>query len=171
MIKTIFEYAVLFVVMVLVQVICSHICLFGIAIPLIFIYFIIRLPLNLSVNWVMTLAFSIGLIIDMFNNTQGMNALACTTIAVLRFPIFSLYFSREEDLAHPIPSISTLGIGIYLKYLLSIVFVFCTLLFLIQSFSLHDIHLTLFRIVGSTILTTLLLFGIDSLYSTREKRL
>lgn len=51
------------------------------------------------------------------------------------------------------------------------VFVFCSLLFLIQSFSLNDMQLTIERIIGSTILTTLLLFGIDSLVSAREKRL
>lgn len=171
MIRSILEFAGLFIVLVLVQVICSHICIFGIAVPLIFIYFIVRLPINLSVNWVMTLAFILGLIIDTFNNTQGMNALACTIAAVLRKPIFSLYFSREDDLSHPIPSIKTLGTVIYIKYLLSMVFVFCSLLFLIQSFSLNDMQLTIERIIGSTILTTLLLFGIDSLVSASEKRL
>lgn len=171
MIRNILEFTGLFIAMTLLQVICSHICIFGIAVPLIFIYFIVRLPINLSVNWVMTLAFILGLIIDTFNNTQGMNALSCTLIAALRKPIFSLYFSREDDLTHPIPSIKSLGTAIYIKYLLSIVFVFCSLLFLIQSFSLNDIQLTLGRILGSTILTTLLLFGIDSLVSAREKRL
>ena len=158
--------------MVLVQVICNHICIFGVAIPLIYIYFIVRLPINLSVNWAMTFAFLLGLTIDIFSNTQGMNALACTVTAALRRPVFSLYFAREDDLANPIPSIRTLGSGIYIKYLLSIVLLFNIMLFLIQSFTLADIRITILRIIASTILTTFLLFGIDSLDNTkREKRL
>ena len=172
MIKTILQFALLYVIMVLVQVICNHICIFGVAIPLIYIYFIVRLPINLSVNWAMTFAFLLGLTIDIFNNTQGMNALACTVTAALRRPVFSLYFAREDDLANPIPSIRTLGSGIYIKYLLSIVLLFNILLFLIQSFTLADIRITILRIIASTILTTFLLFGIDSLDNTkREKRL
>ena len=82
------------------------------------------------------------------------------------------YFAREDDLANPIPSIRTLGTGIYIKYLLSIVLVFNIILFFIQSFTLSNIVLTLLRIVASTILSTLLIFGIDSLDNTkREKRL
>ena len=172
MIKTMLQFALLFIIMIIVQTICNHICIFGIAIPLVYIYFIVRLPINLSVNWVMTLAFFLGLTIDIFSNTQGMNALACTITAVVRRPIFSLYFAREDDLANPIPSIRTLGTGIYIKYLLSIVLVFNIILFFIQSFTLSNIVLTLLRIVASTILSTLLIFGIDSLDNTkREKRL
>lgn len=171
MIKTVIEFIVLFIIMILLQAVCNNICLFGIAVPLIYLYFIIRLPLNLSVNWIMTLSFIIGLIVDMFNNTQGMHALSCTIIAALRKPIFSLYFSKEDDLAHPIPSIRSLGINVFTKYLLSVVFIFCLVLFSVQAFTLHNFQLTILRIAGSTILTTLLLFGIDNLVSTREKRL
>lgn len=171
MIKTILQFLGLFIILTLLQVVCNHICIFGVAIPIVYIYFLIRLPINLSVNWAMTLAFLLGLTIDIFSNTQGMNALACTITAALRRPVFSLYFAREDDLANPIPSIQTLGFGIYIKYLLSIVLVFCIFLFTIQSFTLHNMQITLLRIVASTILSTLLILGIDCLYTKREKRL
>lgn len=168
MIKTILQYVALFIILVFIQIICNNICIFGIAVPLLFIYFIIRLPISLSVNWVMTLSFLIGLIIDIFNNTQGMNALACTITASLRRFIFSIYLSREDDLNDAIPSIKSLGQGIYIKYLLTMVLVFCTLLFFIQAFTLHNLQLTIFRIIGSTILTAIILFGVDSLISESE---
>ncbi|MGN1237775.1 MAG: rod shape-determining protein MreD [Muribaculaceae bacterium] len=171
MIKTVLQFIALFIILTLVQVVCNHICIFGVAIPIVYIYFIIRLPINLSVNWAMTLAFLLGLTIDIFSNTQGMNALACVVAAALRRPVFSLYFAREDDLANPIPSIQTLGFGIYIKYLLSMVLLFCILLFSIQAFTLHNLQTTLLRIAASTILSTLLIFGIDSLDTKREKRL
>ena len=171
MIKTVLQFIALFIILTLVQVVCNHICIFGVAIPIVYIYFIIRLPINLSVNWAMTLAFLLGLTIDIFSNTQGMNALACVVAAALHRPVFSLYFAREDDLANPIPSIQTLGFGIYIKYLLSMVLLFCILLFSIQAFTLHNLQTTLLRIAASTILSTLLIFGIDSLDTKREKRL
>ena len=171
MIKTILQFLLLFIILTLLQVVCNHICIFGVAIPIVYIYFLIRLPINLSVNWCMTLAFLLGHTIDIFSNTQGMNALACVVTAALRRPVFSLYFAREDDLANPIPSIQTLGFGIYIKYLLSMVLLFCILLFAIQAFTLHNLQVTMMRIAASTILSTLLIFGIDSLDTKREKRL
>lgn len=171
MIKTFIHFLVLFIVMVLVQIVCNNICLFGVAVPLLYIYFIVRLPINISPNWTMTLSFLMGLIVDIFANTQGMHALASTITAACRQTVFGLYFSREDDLADPTPSIRTLGSAIFLKYLFSITLLQCTLLFLIQAFTLHHATITILRIVCSALLSTLLIFGIDSLISSREKRL
>lgn len=158
--------------MVLAQAICSKICLFNIAVPIIFIYFLIRLPLSLGVNWMMTIGFVLGLTIDIFNNTQGMNALSCVILAALRRPIFRLYMPREEDLADTIPSINTLGLGVFFRFMATLTVIYCTLLFSIQAFSLMNIWLTVQRIIASSILSTILILGFDSLATThREKRL
>lgn len=83
MTKEILKFALLSVILVLCQVIVfNHICLFGVAVPLVFIYSLVRLPLNLNVNWVMTLGFLLGLTVDVFSNTQGVNALSCTLLSV-----------------------------------------------------------------------------------------
>ncbi len=56
--KELIKYALIFLALVLSQVVVfNHICLFGMAIPLVFIYFIIKLPITLGVNWLMTLSF------------------------------------------------------------------------------------------------------------------
>ena len=88
--KTVLQFATLFVGMLLAQLICNRICLFGVAVPIVFIYFIIRLPMNLSVNWVMCLSFMLGLFVDIFENTQGMNALSANCVAVFLIQSFSL---------------------------------------------------------------------------------
>jgi rod shape-determining protein MreD len=92
------RYFFLFIVVVFLQVtIGNNIHLLGVAIPFLYIYFIIRLPLSLSVNWTFTLAFILGLVIDIFSNTPGMNALACTVVAFLRKPILNLYTPRAIE--------------------------------------------------------------------------
>jgi len=171
--NSLLHFLILFIGLLVSQVVCSKIVLFGVATPIIYIYLILRLPVNYSQNWTLTIAFLFGLFIDMFNNTQGMNSLAATVMAMLRKPVFNLFIvMREDEEADPVPSVDTVGIANYLKYLTTLVFIYCAVLFMAQAFTLHNITLTLLRIVASSLLSIFLIFGIDSLVSTeREKRL
>lgn len=172
--KTILQFSFIFVVMVLLQVtIFNHICLYNIAIPFVFIYFIIRLPITLSTNWVLTFSFLLGLFIDIFSDTYGMNALACTILAMLRRLLFRLYIPREEDLTNPEPSIKSLGALTYAKFLITVSLVYCMTIFVIEACTFFNFMQMLTRILCSTILTFLLILGIDSLtiQRRREKRL
>ena len=170
--NTLFHFLILFVALLVAQVICSKIVLFSVAMPVIYIYLILRLPLNYSLNWTLTIAFLFGLFVDMFNNTQGMNSLACVVMTIVRRPVFDMFILRDDEDNDPIPSMDSLGITGYLKYMATLVTIYCTVLFLTQAFTLHNFPLTLLRIVASSVLSILLIFGIDSLVSTqREKRL
>lgn len=170
--NTLFHFLILFVALLVAQVICSKIILFNVAMPVIYIYLILRLPLNYSLNWTLTIAFLFGLFVDMFNNTQGMNALACVMMTIVRRPVFDLFILRDDEDNDPIPSMDSLGITGYLKYMATLVAIYCAVLFLTQAFTLHNFPLTLLRIASSSVVSILLIFGIDSLVSTqREKRL
>ncbi len=172
MTKTVIQFIVLFVAIILLQLVCNKIVLWGIAMPVVFIYLILRLPVNLHDGWVLTIAFCTGLLLDIFNNTPGMNALASTIMAATRRPVFNLFVSRENDMNIPIPSVDSMGVGDYFKYMATLVTLYCALIFMIQAFSLHNIGLTLARIAGSSVLSIIIIFGLDSLVSTRrEKRL
>ena len=167
------RYITLFIVMVLLQVLIgNNIHLFGVAIPFFYIYFILRLPLSLSINWTMTLAFLLGLTIDIFSNTPGMNALSCVILSVLRKPVLSLYTPRGEDYAEAIPSIRSFGMSLYVRYALTLSLCFCVVLFFVESLSLFNLGRLVARVVASTALTLLVILGMDSLTKTgREKRL
>ena len=171
--NSLFNFLILFVALLAAQVVCSKIVLFSVAMPIVYIYLILRLPVNYSINWTLTIAFLFGLFVDMFNNTQGMNALACTVMAMCRRPVFDLFIvMREDEEGDPVPSVDTVGISSYMKYMATLVTIYCTVLFLTQAFTLHNFPLTLLRIIASSALSILLIFGIDSLVSTeREKRL
>ncbi len=172
MTKTVIQFIVLFLTLLVLQLVCNKIVLFNIAMPVVFIYLILRLPVNLHGGWVLTIAFFSGLIVDIFNNTPGMNALACTLMAAVRRPVFNLFVSRENDMNIPIPSVDSMGVSDYFKYMATLVTGYCALIFIIQAFSLHNFVLTLARIAGSSVLSVIIIFGLDSLVSTRrEKRL
>ncbi len=171
--KNIIQYIILFVCLVLSQIfICNHIVLFNVAIPLIFIYLIIRLPMDLGINYVLTISFFSGLIIDIFSDTPGLNALSCTLLGGIRKPLLFMYIQRDDRTKTLSPSISSLGPLIYSKYLLTMTLLYCIFSFTIEFFSFASVKDVLIMSISSGILTFILLLGIDSMVvSANEKRL
>lgn len=171
MIRTFLKFLLMAVILILLQVtVFNNICLFGVAVPMVFIYLILRLPLTMGTSWVLTVAFLMGLGVDIFSDTQGMNALACTILGVLRRPVLGLYFPREDELINPEPTMLSLGAPVYIKYALSMSLIYCTMIFLIESFTFFNILRLLLRIVCSTVLTTLLIIAVDSLTVKRHAK-
>lgn len=173
MAKEILMFMIMFVVLVLIQVlICNHIVLFNLAIPMVFIYFIIRLPLSLSSNWLLTLAFLLGLSVDIFSDTPGLNALACTLLAGIKRPVFFAYVPRDDKTKEAEPNLATLGWIPYSKYLLTMTGTYCLLALGIEYFDFANVKSIVIMAVASTAITFLLLLAIDCIIVTgREKRL
>jgi rod shape-determining protein MreD len=165
--------ALLFATMWLMQVlIFNYVILFNIAVPFVFIYFIIRLRIEFSTGWLLTLAFLLGLSVDICSDTLGLNALCCTILAMAKKKVFYAYVPKDDKSEHIIPSLSALGLSAYSKYLFSMVAFYCVLLFSIEYFSFISIKEIAIMAFASTILTFILLVGIDCLMiKPREKRL
>lgn len=172
--NTIIRYFILFWVCILAQVlIFNQIALFNLAYPIIFIYFIIRLPIDLKLSLVFTFSFLLGLIVDIFSDTPGVNALACTLISSIRIPIYYAYMDKDDITSRLTPGVSSMGIWEYSKYLLSFVFIYCLLAFTIEYFSFADVKGIVIISASSTLLTFVLLLAIDCLipvkYSQHKK--
>lgn len=171
--RTALNITILFFVLILAQVvICNNICLFNVAVPFVFIYFIVRLPLTMNINIVLTISFLCGLTIDMFSDTQGMHALSCTILAFIRKYILRLYIPREEEISDGEVSIKSVGFMQYFKYLLTIVLTYCIIIFTIEALSFFNIMRLLSQIFFSTILSFVIILGIDRITNKqREKKL
>ena len=123
-----------FVVLVLLQtLVLNRISVFGVAVPILYIYFLIKLPKNRNLFYVVISGFLMGLIIDIFLNTPGMNAAATTIVATLRKPLMNIFFSKVEY-EDFVPSIYT-ETGAFLRYSVVMVLLHQTLLFFIESFT------------------------------------
>ena len=152
-----------FILLVFMQVwLFNKIHLFEFATPLLYIYFIIKLPVDMNRNWVVFLAALMGLTIDLFNFTLGLNMLAATIIAFLRFYILKLFAPRDVFESY-IPSFSTFGNLLLLRYAFLMTLLHQIILFTTESFSLFDPLSLILRVVGSTILTVLLIYALESL--------
>lgn len=165
------QYVILFICLVLVQIlICNHIMLFGVAIPILFFYFILRLPMGMPVKGVLTLAFLMGLIVDIFSDTPGVNTISCTILAAARRPIYHTIIGNDETLAVAVPCISTLGVWIYFKYLFTCVLLYCVLAVCLDYFTFVGLKRTLSIAGASTLLSFILMLGIDSLTGGRKDK-
>lgn len=162
--KEIFKFTVLFILILLIQVlICNHISLFNVAIPIVFIYFIIRLPIAMGKGWLFTLSFLIGLCVDICSDTPGVNSLASTLLAAFKRPIYYAYVQRDDKTKNLIPSISSLGVATYCKFLVTIVGVYCLMAFTIEYFNFADVKEIVILSAASCALTFIILLAIDCL--------
>lgn len=160
-VSMIFEI-VLFVVLIAFQTtIFSRISVFGVATPILYIYFLIKLPMGRNVFYVITSGFLMGLVIDIFLNTPGMNAAATTIIAALRKPLLNVFFSRD-DYEEFVPSIYS-STKSFIRFVIVITIMHQTLLFFIESFTFFNLSYTIVRIFASSALTLVLIFALDGL--------
>lgn len=167
--KEIIKFTLLFIFLLLVQVlICNHIALFNVAVPIIFIYFIIRLPISMGKGLLFTLAFLLGLSVDIFSDTPGVNALACTLLAALKQPMYYAYVPRDDKTIGLIPSVTSLGVGTYCKFLVSMVGAYCLMAFTIEYFNFADVKEIVILSAASCLLTFIMLLAIDCLILSKS---
>jgi rod shape-determining protein MreD len=129
--------------------------------PYLYILFILALPVQTPRWATLLLAFGLGLTIDTFSNTVGMHAFATVLAAFLRSGIIKLFTSIEEG-NNPTPSFYTFGVSAYVKYVVLVVFIHHATLFTLEAFSFSNYWITLAKIALSSLVTILMILGIQS---------
>lgn len=153
---------ILFLVLTLAQVLVfNNLVLFNSAVCFIFIYLIIRLPLSLSTNWLLTVSFLLGFLIDLFSDTPGLCSLSAVMLAVVKRPCAFLYISKDDKTKEETPSIRTMGWAAYSKYLLTMSAFFSLVCFVIDFFGFADILRILIMTASSTLFTFIILICLD----------
>lgn len=162
------RYILIFVLLVFLQVvILNSISFLSFAIPLVYIYFIIKLPVKINQNLILLLGFALGFVIDLFSNTPGVNAAATTVAALVRKPIMSIFFMTEEY-ADTEPAIATVGTATFIKFSTLMILLHTIVLVSIESFSYFNIKLILFRIVFSTFISAIIIFGFEGFGASKK---
>ena len=108
-------------------------------------------------------AFFLGLVIDVFSDTPGMNAAATVLLAFLR-PLLLRLFVPRETLDDLVPSIQTMGLTPFLKYVSLAVLLHHTMLLTLEFFSLAHYGILLLRILASSLLTVACIMTLDGIY-------
>ena len=139
--------------LVLLQVLfLNRICLFGYVTPLFYIWMIARFDSSMKRYSILLWAFSLGLIIDMFSGTPGLNAASATLLAMFQPGIVKLFVSLDRhDVL--VPCSASMGGRPFAGYLLLITALHHTVYFILRSIPLGDWTVLVLKVVFSTLLT------------------
>ena len=152
-----------FVALCLAQaLVFNHVHVLGYATVLLYVYFVVIFPRSYP-RWAILLwSFALGLCVDMFTNTPGMAAASLTLVGFLQPYLLELFLPR--DAAENIKSsVSALGFTKFLTLASILVFVHCLVFFTIESFSIFKWQDWALTVVGSTVLTLVLLITIETI--------
>jgi rod shape-determining protein MreD len=163
MIITYIQRIVWFAGLLLLQVlILNNVHIFGYATPFLYVYFILKLGSNTSRNELMLWAFLLGIAVDIFSDTPGMNAAATTLLAFLRPSLLHL-FTPRDNLDTIVPSFKSIGVASFLKYAIVGVLIHHLVLLSLELFSFATLELLLLRVAACTLLTMLCILAVEGI--------
>lgn len=148
--------------LVLLQVLfLNRINLFGYVTPLFYIWMIARFDSSMSRTSILLWAFFLGLSIDIFSGTPGLNAAAATLVAMFQPGIVKLFvpLDRHDVL---LPCSASMGGRQFAGYLLLITALHHTAYFILLSIPLGDWTVLVLKVVFSTLLTFLFMLVAES---------
>ena len=157
-----------FVGLVLLQgLIIGQIQAARIAVPLVYIFFLLKLPSDVNRNRLLFYAFGLGLAVDIFGNTPGLNASATLCLGLAR-PLLLRWQTARDAAECFIPKVRTMGLAPYMRYVIPSVCLHAFVLNMLDTFSFFRID----QIILSTLAdagVTIVLFMLAELVGRKEK--
>jgi rod shape-determining protein MreD len=159
---------IIFIVLAVLQVLIgNHIHLFHFATPLFYVY----LPLVMrrgALRWAMLVwAFSMGLLMDTFNNTPGVASGSMTLLALLQPYLLERMLVHEGD-ENLIPSAVTMGQKQFAYYTFIFVGLYCMVFYTLELFSFFNFLVWAGCVIGSTLITSVLILTIESVRRKKD---
>ncbi len=149
-------YLALFVFLVLVQVlVLNNIHLGGYMNPQLYVFLVLLLPLNIPGLLLLSVAFVLGLIIDMFSDSLAIHAGATVFMAFCRPTVIRLVTGQFVAEDPERPSFSSFGTFSMIFYVIALVLAHHAVLFFLEVFRFSEVPHTLIRILLNTGFTAL----------------
>ncbi len=159
--KLIFKNTIRFFLLVFLQIVVfNQINLFGYINPFIYIIFIFLFPIRKNISWLLILGFALGLFIDIFSDSGGINTAATVFIAFIRLPILKAIM-RKSDFDYLLFNILSLSTGKFFAYISVLTLIHHFIIFSLEYFNVNAIVDILVNTIFTSILTVVVsLFGI-----------
>lgn len=150
-----------FVILILIQgIIIGQIQASRYAVPLIYVIFLLKLPSDTGRKELLLYAFFIGLGVDVFGNTPGLNATASLWLAMAR-PLLLRWQTSRDAAESFVPGIRSMHFGPYLRYVLPSVLLHAFVLNFVDAFSVARMQQILFATAADTLATVILIMIIE----------
>jgi len=166
---TFIKYFLLFLVILVLQVFVLDQApqIIPYARPVLFFAFIIALP-EMYDLWLMGIAFTGGLLLDILYGTPGINAAACVLLAYLKVPLIRLIKKDEEENSVPSGHITYLGFTRYLIYILVVSLLFHFVTGFLSVFTFAQAGQTILRAIVNTIVSVILIYIFEIIFFYRR---
>ncbi|MDR1381242.1 MAG: rod shape-determining protein MreD [Tannerella sp.] len=170
MIRTWFRFAVYFTVFVLLQVlVMNNIHLFNLVKPFIYIYVLLKLPVDMTRSAVILISFLLGLSVDLFSNTFGIHAAACSFAGFVRMPLLERFADIKDLPGGSIPSCRLFGYGKFMRYAFVLTVIHHFTLFVVESFTFFQPLMMTVRMISAILFSLLLIFIVEAFNPEKSK--
>jgi rod shape-determining protein MreD len=137
--------------------------------PYLYFTFLLWLPFGTNRLTLTVLGFILGYCLDVFTNTPGLHAAACTLVGYIRPTILNLLLAQEasEELTKE-PSVGSMGWGPYLIYVLLLTFTHHFYLVLLEWLQFGNFGYFLGKVIATSLMSVLLIFVVELLMNRRK---
>lgn len=164
----IFRYIMLFVILALIQAcFLSRLSLATWFMPLIYACFMIVLPMQLSRIQTLFIGATVGLLIDVFTGTAGLNTAATTAIAYIRPALLYAIFGLEEIKEGGAPSNKRFSHNKFYFYSFYMLAIHSLIYFMLETLSVSMIDISMLRAGVSTLVGMFAIYVTDTTFNAR----
>jgi rod shape-determining protein MreD len=170
--SSLLQYIIRFVLLILVQVFVLNQIppLHQYFTPLVYYIFILWLPFTIGRTQLLIVSFLTGLALDFFTKTPGMHAAACVLVGYIRPFIVNLIVpQRGVEFNYREPSVASLGNVQYMIYVVVLTLLHHGMLFTIQAFQFGNILYLIFKTLGASIISFLLILIVEIIFARKQK--
>jgi len=158
---------VYFLVYVLLQIFfIRKLVLFDVAFCFLYINFIVSFTKEIDKILLMLMAFVLGITIDVFYNTLGIQTAACVLIAFARPYILQLFSQKDKNNE---VNLREMGLINFSLYLLAMIFLHSFVVFSIEVGNISLFMNTMVRIMASTLFTFVVILTFQFLFFSQTK--
>lgn len=160
-----------FFIYLLYQVlILKNIVLFNTAFCFLYVAYLFFLPVESNPLFLMFAGFLMGFAIDIFYDSLGLHAFSCVLVMYVRNYWLSLITPQGGYDSSATPSIAINGMQWFLVYTIPLVFLHHSVLFFVEAGGFSMFWFTLWKIITTTIFTTLVTVIVQYLFPSGRYR-
>jgi hypothetical protein len=116
------------------------------------------------------LAFLTGITVDVFYDTLGLHALACSVMAFVRTIFISVTVQRDGFDNEPEPRLGIMGFRWFVFYVIILTFFHHLVLFTFEAFRVSEFGYTIIRVLLSALLSTFLILVTEFVFYRKKVR-
>jgi hypothetical protein len=150
--------------------ILKNIVLFNTAFCFLYVAYLLFLPVDSNPLLLMLAGFILGLTVDIFYDSLGLHAFACVFVMYMRNYWLSSITPQGGYDVNDTPSIAAHGMQWFLVYTIPLVFIHHSVLFYIEAGGFGMFWFTLWKVITSTIFTTVVTLIVQYLFPSGRYR-